>query len=91
MLSARCAKGMMPVRKWIGLGLALVAACLGVEAFWFEPRRLTVTELDVRTPSWPHDTRPLRAVLISDLHVGGWHMPPERVRFGKNTLTALPQ
>lgn len=50
-----------------------------IDAFCFEPETLTITKLDVETPSWPAGTAPLRAVFLSDIHIDPIHMPPSRV------------
>ncbi len=60
--------------------LAVAALAWLADALWFEPESTIVTALDVAVPSWPANTRPLRVVLLADFHVGGWHMPPARVR-----------
>lgn len=63
---------------WTIAGVLLVwAAAVG---FWFEPESLTLTQLDVATPSWPQSIAPLRVVLLSDLHMDTMHVPPARVR-----------
>jgi predicted MPP superfamily phosphohydrolase len=60
--------------------LAIAAIWMAAVGFWFEPRSLTLSQLDVQVPSWPKDTAPLRVVLLSDFHVDDVHMKPERVR-----------
>jgi len=51
------------------VGLLQVALLAGeVDGFYFEPFRLTITELPVRAPAFLPD-RPLRILQISDLHV----------------------
>lgn len=60
--------------------LAVAVLWMAAVAFWFEPRSLTLTQLDVQVPSWPQNTAPLRVVLLSDFHVDDVHMRPERVR-----------
>jgi predicted MPP superfamily phosphohydrolase len=58
-------------------------------AFWFEPRSMVVSEFEVTTSAWPADTKPLRVVLLSDIHVDDIHMPPERVRSIAARINAL--
>ncbi len=69
--------------------LAIAAIWAAAVGFWFEPRSLTLTELDVQVPSWPANTAPLRVVLLSDLHIDEAHMTPERVRDIARRVKAL--
>jgi predicted MPP superfamily phosphohydrolase len=60
-------------------GVALGSAFSGY-AFAVEPRfRLVLTEWDLPTPKWPH-ARPLRIVILSDIHACEPWMPAERVQ-----------
>ncbi len=62
------------------LGGVAFGGGLGGYAFGFEPRfRLVVTEWDLTTPRWTHD-RPLRIVIVTDIHAVRPWMPPERIR-----------
>jgi len=82
--------GMKFSRKRIVWATILVVLLgLAADAFWFEPRSLTVTELDVQVPDWPATTAPLRVVLLSDFHVDNVHMPPDRVREIARRVTDL--
>jgi len=59
-------------------GVALGSGFSGY-AFAVEPRfRLVVTEWDLPTPKWPH-ARPLRIVILSDIHACEPWMPVERI------------
>ena len=69
--------------------VALALAGLAADAFWFEPRSTTVTELEAEVPEWPAGTAPLRIVLLSDFHVDNVHMPPSRVRDLARRVAAL--
>jgi predicted MPP superfamily phosphohydrolase len=69
--------------------IAIAFIWLAAVAFWFEPRSLTLTQLDVQVPSWPKDSAPLRVVLLSDLHIDDVHMKPERVRDIARRVKAL--
>ncbi len=52
---------------------------LGGYAFGVEPRfRLVVTEWDIETPRWTYD-RPLRIVMVADIHACRPWMPPEHI------------
>lgn len=61
--------------------LFLIAAGLALLAFmyWTALRDPVVREAEVRLRDWPRGTPPVRAVLISDLHVAGPDMPPSRL------------
>lgn len=62
------------------LGGVALAGGVGSYAFGFEPRfRLVVTEWDVETARWTYD-RPLRIVIVTDIHAVRPWMPPERIR-----------
>jgi predicted MPP superfamily phosphohydrolase len=63
----------------LGGGIALSGG-LGSYAFAVEPRfRLVVTEYDLATPKWTHET-PLRIVALADIHACEPWMPASRVR-----------
>jgi predicted MPP superfamily phosphohydrolase len=63
----------------LGGGIALGAA-FGSYAFAVEPRfRLVVVERELVTPKWPH-ARPLRIVVLSDIHACEPWMPAARIR-----------
>lgn len=80
------------MRKWgriIWALLAVAAIACAIDGFWIEPRSLTLTELDVATPSWPVTTAPLRVVLLSDTHADDMHMTPARIRKIAATVNAM--
>jgi predicted MPP superfamily phosphohydrolase len=61
--------------------LALITAALGITTVWgflVEPQALRIRSVSVQTPKW-NGQRTLRIGVISDLHVGGPHVPPSRV------------
>jgi predicted MPP superfamily phosphohydrolase len=61
------------------LGGVAIAGGFGGYAFGVEPRfRLVVTEWDIETPRWIYD-RPLRIVIVTDIHAVRPWMPPERI------------
>ncbi len=66
-------------KLYIWGGVILMGLVMAAIGFWFEPRSLTIKALDVETPAWPQGTAPLRVVLLSDIHTGGFHMPPARI------------
>ena len=82
--------GRMRKRVWIiGAIVAALAVAWLADAYWIEPNSLMQTTLDVQDPAWPANTAPLRAVLISDIHVDPIHMPPARVRAIAARVNAL--
>jgi len=81
---------MITRRKFVlGLGAAAAASFgLGSYAFALEPFRLVVTEWDLPTARWPYD-RPLRIVIVTDVHACRPWMPPERIRYIVERANAL--
>jgi predicted MPP superfamily phosphohydrolase len=74
----------------VGLGAA-AAASFGLTGYAaaIEPRfRLVVTEWDLPTSRWTHD-KPLRIVVVTDIHACRPWMPPERIRSIVETANAL--
>ena len=61
--------------------LFLLLAAIALAAFMYRTatRDPVVREAQVPLPGWPAGEGPVRAVLISDLHVAGPDMPPERL------------
>lgn len=68
----------MRVRRFllvmVALGLALLGWC-----YWTAIADPVVRETAVALPDWPAGAPPVRALLMSDLHVAGPDMPPERL------------
>lgn len=60
----------------IGLCLALAFAGYG---YWGALRDPTVRRATIEMADWPTGQAPLRVALLSDLHVAGPDMPPERL------------
>lgn len=60
-------------------GLFLSSVGLGGYAYAWEPAHQGVTRYKLKPARWPEGRR-LRLAVISDLHVGGPHMPVARVR-----------
>jgi len=58
----------MPSRRWIRAIVLALALALSLWSLWLEPASLRVQSVDVPV-AWPY-ARPLRVVLVSDLHVG---------------------
>jgi predicted MPP superfamily phosphohydrolase len=68
----------MKVRRFFALVVALGLALTGW-AYWTAIADPVVREAELALPGWPAGAPPIRAVLISDLHVAGPDMPPERL------------
>lgn len=62
----------------VAAGVISVGWGLGVWAFHIEPRMLVVRHVEIFSPTWRGE--PVRIGVVSDLHVGGPHVPPARVR-----------
>ena len=62
------------VFKFIGLLIFIAGLCLAY-GFFVEPRFLKTRHVTVKTQL----SAPIKIGLISDIHIGGFHMPPERV------------
>lgn len=65
-------------------GLALLApvllgAALLAFMYWTATRDLVVRRARLAMPDWPAGARSVRVALLSDIHVGGPDMPPERL------------
>jgi hypothetical protein len=62
--------------KKLHVALATVVAMLMVLAawsFWFEPRRLVVSDVELMLPHLPSEADGLRIAVMTDLHVGSPH------------------
>jgi len=68
----------MTVRRFLLLMVALGMALLGW-SYWSAIADPVVREAEVALADWPAGAPPVRALLMSDLHVAGPDMPPERL------------
>lgn len=68
----------MRLLGFLSLPAALALALLGW-AYWSAIADPIVREADIGLAGWPEGAAPIRAVLISDLHVAGPDMPPARL------------
>jgi predicted MPP superfamily phosphohydrolase len=68
----------MTVRRFVLLMVAIGLALLGW-CYWTAIADPIVREANVALPGWPAGASPMRALLMSDLHVAGPDMPPERL------------
>jgi hypothetical protein len=59
--------------------LVLVGAALLAWSYWTAVSEPVVRTVRVAAPGWPSGEPGLRLLLLSDVHVGGPDMPPERV------------
>lgn len=60
--------------------IALILAAAGAAKAWHDTMRAPVVErLVVESPALPAGSRPVRIALLSDIHVAGPDMPPERL------------
>lgn len=66
-------------RFWLLALLMLGLATVG-RGLWNARAQPVVRQADVQVPDWPVGAPPLRVLLISDTHVAGPDMPPERLR-----------
>lgn len=69
----------------------LAALCIAVLGWGYieATRDPLVRQASVQLDDWPADEPPLHAVLISDIHVAGPDMPPERLRQIVRQINAL--
>ena len=67
-------------RRRILLALVAIAVALMGVGYWNATRMPIVRRGLVTVSGWPANTRPVRIVLISDIHVAGPDMPPARLR-----------
>lgn len=70
----------------LGLGLLIVLIGLGYRNATRDP---LVRSTTVHTADWPKGEKPLKILLISDIHVAGPDMPPERAARLVRQLDAL--
>ncbi len=82
-------KPMRPYRRILAAGLLLALTALVVIG-WREARSdPVVRQATFVTARLPHGTPPLRAVLISDIHIGNAAMPPARLQRIVTQINAL--
>lgn len=80
-----------PRRRWLRwlLLLALVGAALLAKGYWNATRDPVIRSATVAVADWPAGQPPLRVLLLSDIHVAGPDMPPERLTHIVAKLNAL--
>jgi len=72
---------------YIFLSLCTIAAVCLAYGFFLEPKRLVIREVSLPAPSYQGP--PLRIVLLSDLHIGGRHVPASRISALTNAVNHL--
>lgn len=82
---------MAPRRRWQRLAalLALVGIALLAKGYWNATRDPLVRTATVAVAGWPAGQAPLHILLLSDAHVAGPDMPPERLARIVGELNAL--
>lgn len=65
--------------RWLLL-LALAGAVLLAKGYWNATRDPVVRSTTVTVADWPAGQAPLKILLLSDIHVAGPDMPPERLQ-----------
>lgn len=63
---------------WVAI-LLLLAVALLAKGYWNATRDPIIRTASVRIAKWPEGQRPLRVLLLSDIHVAGPDMPPSRL------------
>lgn len=72
---------LLPRRRWLRWAalLTFLALLLLVKGYWNATRNPVVRTATVPVADWPETQAPLTILLISDTHVAGPDMPPERL------------
>ncbi|MBN8844221.1 MAG: metallophosphoesterase [Sphingomonadales bacterium] len=65
-------------RRWVAL-LALLGVAILARGYWNSTRDPIVRTATVAVADWPKGQAPLHVLLLSDTHVAGPDMPPERL------------
>ena len=68
-------------RRWLRwlLLLALLGAALLAKGYWNATRDPVIRTATAEVANWPAGQSPLKILLLSDIHVAGPDMPPERL------------
>lgn len=64
--------------RWAAIALLIGVAIIG-RGLWNATRDPIIRTATVEVADWPRDISPLNILLISDIHVAGPDMPPERL------------
>jgi uncharacterized protein len=66
--------------RWGLLALTLLAIAVLAKGYWNATRDPIIHRAEVRVSNWPDAEPPLKILLLSDIHVAGPDMPPERLQ-----------
>lgn len=80
---------LIPVVRRVILLVAVAAGAALLFGYWQATSEPSLRSARIALRDWPAGARPVRAVLISDLHVAGPDMPPERLRRIVDRINAL--
>lgn len=72
-------RALLKRKRWIAAIVALPALAVGAKAWSDTMRDAVIERTALVMPSLPAEAGPLRVALISDVHVAGPDMPPERL------------
>jgi uncharacterized protein len=74
--------GVRPKRRWLRwlILLALLGFAILGKGYWNATRDPVIRTAALSVKGWPDGEPPLKLLLISDIHVAGPDMPPERLR-----------
>lgn len=75
-------------RRWVAL-LALLGIALIGKGYWNATRDPVVRKATVAVAGWPEGQVPIKVLLLSDTHVAGPDMPPQRLARIVGELNAL--
>lgn len=64
--------------RWLSL-LALIVAAFLAKGYWNATRDPVIRTAIIEVADWPGGQAPLKLLLLSDIHVAGPDMPPERL------------
>jgi uncharacterized protein len=59
--------------------LALIGSAFVAKGYWNATRDPVIHRATVKVEDWPAGEKPLRVLLLSDIHIAGPDMPPERL------------
>jgi uncharacterized protein len=78
-------------RRWLRWAVALLVLALALLAkgYWNATRDPVIHRATVNVKDWPAGERPLKVLLLSDIHVAGPDMPPKRLEKLVQTFNAL--
>lgn len=80
---------LIPVVRRVILLVAVAAGAVLLFGYWKATSEPLLRSARIALRDWPAGARPVRAILISDLHVAGPDMPPERLRRIVDRINAL--